>query len=271
MILHKKRFILLRYSGNNFRAERIFSMNTRAIVLAAGKGTRLMSETFNLPKVLREANGKPLIGHVLGNINFIAPKDTVVVVGYKGDMVKEYVGSEYNFALQAEQKGTGHAVMVTADQFEDFDGDVLILYGDMPLFKKQTYKDIIAKHKESGSDLTVLTSVCEEELAYGRIIRDENGKFVESIEQKDATPEQRLIREYNVGIYVAKSKVMFDALNKITNNNAQGEYYLTDLPKILLAEGKKVETHTIYNTTEIFGVNTVEDLEFCEKVLKENA
>ncbi len=243
----------------------------KAIVLAAGKGKRLHSEQFNLPKVMREANGKPLIRHVLGNIDFIDKKDTVVVVGYMKEKVIENLGSDYLYSVQDEQKGTGHAVMCAAEHFENYDGDVLVLYGDMPLFKKETYKAVIEKHEKSGADCTLLTAIIDNPPAYGRIVRDEKtGKLSDIVEEKDCTPEQKNIKELNVGIYVFKSKLLFEGLKKLKNNNAQGEYYLTDMPKIFILEGKKVETHAITNEVEIYGVNTVEDLKFCEEQLKNN-
>ncbi len=240
----------------------------RAIVLGAGKGKRLLSEKFNLPKVLREVAGKPLIKYVLDNISFIEERETVIVIGYRGDMVVKSVGGEYKYALQNEQKGTGHAVMCAADYFDGYEGDVIILYGDMPLFKGETYKAIIEEHHQSGADLTLLTSIDENPPPYGRIIRDADGAILDIVEEKDANEEQRKINELNVGIFVVKSTVLFEGLKKIENNNSQGEYYLTDLPKILISEGKRVTSYTIHNSDEIYGVNTPEDLEFCEKVLR---
>ncbi|MBQ7035952.1 MAG: NTP transferase domain-containing protein [Clostridia bacterium] len=241
----------------------------RAIILAAGKGTRLQSEQFNLPKVLRSLCGKPLIGHVLSNTSFIAPEDTAIVVGYMREKVMEAVGGEYKFAVQAEQKGTGHAVLSAEEYFADYDGDVIILFGDMPMFKKEHYEGVIKKHQESGADLTILTAIIDAPLPYGRIIRDENGNVKDIVEHKDCTEEQRKINELNVGIFVAKSRLLFEALHKIGNNNAQGEYYLTDVPKILISEGKTVTSHAIFDEVAIVGVNTVEDLEFCEKHMKD--
>lgn len=242
----------------------------KALVLAAGKGTRLMSQEAKLPKVLREANGRPLISYVLDNVSFIDKADTVVVVGYMAETVMDRVGSEYKYALQAEQNGTGHAVMCAKEHFEGYDGNVLILYGDMPLFKKETYKAIVEEHEKSGAALTLLTSVVDNPPAYGRIIRDADNKICDIVEQKDATEEQAKINELNVGIYVADSRELFEALKNVKNNNAQGEYYLTDVPKILIEQGKKVESYTIYNTNEIYGVNTLEDLAFCENILRED-
>lgn len=241
----------------------------KAIVLAAGKGKRLHSEEFNLPKVMREANGKPLIEHALSSIDFIDKKDTVVVVGYMKEKVMERLGNEYLYGVQEEQKGTGHAVMCAAEHFENYDGNVLILYGDMPMFKKETYKAVIEKHENSGADCTLLTAIIDNPPAYGRIVRDEKtGKLSDIVEEKDCTPEQKEIKELNVGIYVFKAKLLFEGLKKLKNNNAQGEYYLTDMPKIFISEGRKVETHSITNEVEIYGVNTLEDLKFCEEQLK---
>ena len=238
----------------------------KAIVLAAGKGKRLQSEKFNQPKVLRCAKGRPLLSYVLENVDFIAPEDTTIVVGYKKEMVYEAISSDYRFAVQEEQLGTGHAVASAADQLADYDGDVLVLYGDMPMLKKETYKALVEKHKAENASCTILTAVTESPLAYGRIIR-EDGKIVDIVEQKDCNAEQLNIKELNVGVYVFNSKLLFENLSKLKNNNVQGEYYLTDVPKLFIAAGKKVEAYTIGDTCEIYGVNTVEDLEFCEKNL----
>ncbi len=238
----------------------------KAIVLAAGKGKRLQSEKFNSPKVLREAKGRALLSYVLDNISFIPQEDTVIVVGYKREMVIEKTKGDYKFATQEEQLGTGHAVASAKEFFKDYDGSVLVLYGDMPMLKKETYENMVKQHEATGADCTFLTAISESELAYGRIIR-ENGKIVDIVEQKDCTPEQAAIRELNVGVYVFDSKALFENLSKLRNDNAQGEYYLTDVPKLFIADGKKVESYTIGDTCEIYGVNTMEDLEFCEKNL----
>jgi len=238
----------------------------KAIVLAAGKGKRLQSEKFNAPKVLREAKGRALLSYVLDNINFIPQDDTVIVVGYMRDKVIENTPGAYKFATQEEQLGTGHAVASAKEYFYDYDGSILVLYGDMPMLKKETYANMVKQHQENGADCTILTAVTESPLAYGRIIR-ENGKIVNIVEQKDCTPEQFAIKELNVGVYVFDSKALFENLSKLKNDNAQGEYYLTDVPKLFIADGKKVEAYTIGDTCEIYGVNTIEDLEFCEKNL----
>lgn len=239
----------------------------KAIILAAGKGKRLHSEQFHLPKVLRQANGKSLISYVLENLDFIQKKDTIVVVGYKGDMVKKELGDAYSYALQQEQLGTGHAVAQAKDYFQAEPTSVLVTYGDMPLFRRETYQRLCQIHKETGAACTILTGTAKEKLAYGRIIR-KDGEIVDIVEEKDCTPEQREIRELNVGVYVFESDLLFESLKSLKNNNAQGEYYLTDVPKILINQGQKVTSYTLEETDEIYGVNTVEELERCEKILK---
>lgn len=239
----------------------------KAIVLAAGKGKRLLSEQFNMPKVLRQACGKPLIEHVLNNIRFIPREDTCIVVGYKKEMVIEAVGSEYRYVVQEEQLGTGHAVMMAEECLKEYDGDVLVLYGDMPLLREETYKAILEKHQQSGAGCTLLTAEVNDPPDYGRIIRDAHGAVIDIVEKKDCTPEQERIKELNVGMYVFNSRLLFDGLKSLNNHNSQKEYYLTDVPKILLGKGIKVESHRVSSNNEIYGVNTLEDLAFCEKIL----
>ncbi len=238
----------------------------KAIVLAAGKGKRLLSEQYNLPKVLREANGRSLINYVLENIRFIPEQDTVIVAGYKKELLMEAVEGSYVFVSQDEQLGTGHAVMMTQPVFEGYSGDILILYGDMPLFKVETYKGIIEQHQKSGAQCTILTAIVENPPDYGRIIRSEDGKFAGIIEKKDCTQEELKIKELNVGIYVFDSKVLFESLKELKNDNSQQEYYLTDVPKIMLQKGLKIDSYTIDDINQIYGVNTPEELKLCERI-----
>ncbi|MBQ3048872.1 MAG: NTP transferase domain-containing protein [Oscillospiraceae bacterium] len=242
----------------------------KAIILAAGKGKRLHSEQFSLPKVLRQANGRPLLGYVTDSISFIDKKDTIIVVGYKREQVIEQVPG-YTFAVQDEQLGTGHAVNMARDILEGYRGPVLVCYGDMPLFTPDTYKNALLTHESAGADCTIITGVTDDKLAYGRIIRDEEGKFVTVVEDRDCTPEQKLIKELNIGIYVFNSEKLFEALGNLRNNNAQGEYYLTDAPELIRKNGGKIETYTINDGKQLLGVNTPEELEKCEAILKERA
>ncbi len=241
----------------------------KAIILAAGKGKRLHSEQFTAPKVLREANGRPLLAYVADNLSFISDKkDIVIVVGYRKEMVMEAFPEGYTFAVQEEQLGTGHAVNCAREAVGDYDGPVLVCYGDMPLFKKETYQNLVRVHADEGNDCTILTGISNRGLAYGRIIRDEDGHFTGVVEDRDCTPEQKRINELNVGIYVFDSKKLFSCLGELKNANAQGEYYLTDVPSIMMSKGWQIGTYTTRDDTEILGVNTPEELALCEEILR---
>lgn len=239
----------------------------KAIVLAAGKGTRLQTEGCDLPKVMREANGKPLLYYVLDALSFIEKKDIVLVVGYKKEKVIEYFRA-YSFAEQKEQLGTGHAVLSAQDALADYDGAVLVCCGDMPLIARDTYESLVKTHFEEGNACTMLTGTSDDNMPYGRIVRDENGNFLRVVEEKDCSPEERGIKELNSGVYVFSAKKLMAALAKLKNNNAQGEYYLTDVPYILLAEGDKIGICKRRLGNEIIGVNTAEQLNQVEKLLK---
>ena len=239
---------------------------SKAIVLAAGKGTRLQTEGITLPKVMREANGKPLLHYVLENLSFLEKKDIVLVVGYRREDVLAVYG-DYPHAVQEPQLGTGHAVAVARDYFAAYDGPVLICYGDMPLLRRSTYEHLLAAHQSQGNACTLLTGTSDLELPYGRILRDGNGEFLGVVEDRDCTPEQKAIRELNVGVYVFDSKKLFAALGELKNNNAQKEYYLTDVPAILRAQGDRVGACLACEGAELIGVNTVEQLQMVEAAL----
>lgn len=241
---------------------------SKAIVLAAGKGTRLQTEGITLPKVMREACGKPLLHYVLQNLSFLPKEDIVLVVGYHREDVLKVFG-DYPHAVQEPQLGTGHAVAVASEFFSGYDGPVLICYGDMPLLKRSTYESLLETHQKEGNVCTLLTGTCDWDLPYGRILRDEQGTFLGVVEDRDCTAEQKAIRELNVGVYVFDSKKMFEALGQLKNNNAQKEYYLTDVPAILRQEGGKVGACCACHGAELIGVNTVEQLQMVEDELKQ--
>ena len=243
--------------------------NTKVIVLAGGKGTRLQSDAAHLPKVMRLVAGKPLLYYVLNNVSFIDQRDTIVVVGYMGDLVREAFPGEYQYVTQEQQLGTGHAVSMARPLLEGFDGNVLVCFGDMPLFKPDTFKSLIATHENSGAAVTLLTTMTKVPPAYGRIIRDEKQEIVDIVEQKDCTPDQAKIREVTPGVYVFKCEWLLKALSQLKNDNAQHEYYLTDTPKIIMNMGGKIGSSMSFDEDEIIGVNTMEDLAHAEGVLQE--
>lgn len=239
----------------------------KAVVLAAGKGTRLHTEGVDLPKVMRQANGKPLLEHVLGAISFLEREDIVLVVGYQREKVLAAF-PDYPHAVQAPQLGTGHAVQCAKDALAGFDGSILICYGDMPLMRRETYEALFAAHQAAGDDCTLLSAVSEQELPYGRVIRDGAGRFSCIVEDRDCTPEEKAVRELNVGVYVFEAKALWDALSRLRCDNAQKEYYLTDAPSIILAAGGKVGACPDCTTEEMLGVNTVEQLAQVEQALR---
>lgn len=240
----------------------------KAIVLAAGKGTRLHSEQYDLPKVLRTALGKPLLGYVLEELRFVGQENTIIVAGYQREKV-EAAFAGYPFAVQSEQLGTGHAAFCAKDAVGDYDGPVLVCCGDMPLMGEKTYRTMFETHEKEGNVCTILAATCDRELPYGRILRCADGTFDRVVEDKDCTTEQKKIRELNAGVYVFDAKKLFAALAGLKNNNAQGEYYLTDVPAMLREAGGRVGVCAACTAEEMLGVNTPEQLREVEEYLKE--
>lgn len=241
----------------------------KAIILAGGKGTRLIDPANPAPKVLREANGKPLIQYVLNALDHIEKQDITIIVGFMREMVMERY-PEYPFTVQEQQLGTGHAVMcaIEASDLESYDGDVAILCGDAPMINKNTILELERVHRESGNTCTILSCLSYEDDAYGRIIR-KDGKVAGIVEAKDCTPEERAVPEKNTGLYIFDCKSLCETIKMVGNNNKQGEYYLTDVPKLLIEQGKKVDAYITDDKTQLMGVNTVEDLAVVENILKE--
>lgn len=239
----------------------------RAVVLAAGKGTRLRTEGVDLPKVLRRAADKPLLGYVLEELSFLDKGDVVLVVGYEREKVLAAF-PEYPHAVQEPQQGTGHAVQCAREALAGFTGSILVCYGDMPLMRRETYESLIATHKQEGNDCTLLSAVSEEELPYGRIVRKADGTFSHIVEDKDCTPEEKAIRELNVGVYVFEAGPLWEAIDQLKPNNAQGEYYLTDAPAYILSKGGKVGACPTCTAEEMLGVNTVEQLHQVEDIVR---
>ncbi|HHU22760.1 MAG TPA: NTP transferase domain-containing protein [Clostridiales bacterium] len=240
----------------------------KAVVLAAGKGTRLRTEGCDLPKVMRLAAGRPLLHYVLSAIDFIPREDIVLVVGYKKEQVTAGFPG-YPYAEQTRQLGTGHAVMAACRTLPDYDGDLLVCCGDMPFIRRETYLSLINKHRETGAACTILTGTSSIDLPYGRIIRDSEGKFAGIVEDRDCTPEQKRITELNSSVYIFDAAALRSVLSDLRRDNAQGEYYLTDAPALMLARGLNVDICRRELGYEIIGVNTPEQLSQVESLLRE--
>ncbi len=243
------------------------SSTVKAIVLCAGKGTRLQSEGCHLPKVLRQANGRPLLSHVLEALSFLPQEDVMLIVGYQREEVMRAFPN-YPVGVQEEQLGTGHAVLSAKEGLKGFDGHVLVCCGDMPLMKRSTYQSLVAAHMREGNACTILSGVTERALPYGRIVRDEGKHFRRIVEDRDCTPEEKSITELNAGVYVFEGQKLWRALESLRPDNAQGEYYLTDAPAWFLAQGEKVGVCSTCSSNEMMGVNTLEQLQRVEDILK---
>ncbi|NBD28097.1 bifunctional UDP-N-acetylglucosamine diphosphorylase/glucosamine-1-phosphate N-acetyltransferase GlmU [Paenibacillus glycinis] len=227
-------------------------MKVMAIILAAGQGKRMKSKLY---KVLHPVCGKPMVAHVLQTVKDADCERTVVVVGHGAETVRSYLGEGVEFALQEQQLGTGHAVQQAEPLLGGEEGTTVILYGDTPLVTSETIASLLKYHAEAGSAATVLTAVVPNPQGLGRIIRDEAGNVLRIVEQKDCTPEQALISEINTGMYAFDNKKLFQALAKVTNHNAQGEYYLTDVMEILKNAGENVGAYCTPDYAEGVGVN----------------
>ena len=232
----------------------------KAVILAAGKGTRMKSE---LPKVLHEIHGRCLVEYVIDAARAAGAEEICLVVGHKAELVKERIGDQVSYALQAEQLGTGHAVKCAADFIGD-DGDTMILCGDTPIITGATLTELVNYHREHQFKVTVLSTILDDATGFGRIIRDAEGSFSKIVEQKDATEEEKAVHEINSGMYVFRSADLKESLSKITNQNAQQEYYLTDTIEILNREAKDGQiaagAYVTERADETRGVNTIEQL-----------
>ena len=246
----------------------------KCLILAAGKGTRMASD---LPKVLHKVCDKPMVVYPLQAAAAAGAEESCVIIGYKGSLVKSEVESyirigeikePISFAEQKEQLGTGHAVKCAAD-FIGVDGNVMIICGDTPLITGETLKKLVDTHVKSGNGVTVLSAILPDATGYGRIIRDQAGAFQKIVEQKDCNEEEAAVKEINSGMYIFNSEALTASLGKLTNDNAQGEYYLTDTIAISKGAGMKVGAVPVDNNDEILGVNTHLQLETAEKIMQE--
>jgi bifunctional UDP-N-acetylglucosamine pyrophosphorylase/glucosamine-1-phosphate N-acetyltransferase len=239
--------------------------NVVAVILAAGEGTRMRS---NIPKVLHPICGSPMIEHVLAAVEEAGIQRRIAVIGHGQSLVSDHLGERAEYVVQEDRKGTAHAVMMTRDKLADFSGDVLICCGDTPLLKGETLARLVEKRRISGAKAIVLTAELADPTGYGRILRDALGRVIRVVEQKDCTPEEAEISEVNTGVYCVEGKMLFDALDKVDNNNAQSEYYLPDVLQILAAQRFKVDGIPTPDATEMVGVNSRKQLANAGKIMR---
>lgn len=237
----------------------------KAVILAAGKGTRMNSD---LPKVLHMVDGQPMVHYAIKAAKEAGALDVCVIVGYKSKLVRDSIYDIVEFVEQEEQLGTGHAVKC-AREFIGTEGNTLVLCGDTPLVTAETLKALVEAHKKQSNGVTVLSAILPDASGYGRIIRDKDGSFVKIVEDKDATEEEKAVREINSGMYLFNSEALYTSLDMITNDNAQGEYYLPDTIALIKKIGLRVEAMPVSNVDEILGVNTQEQLAAAERIMKE--
>lgn len=238
------------------------------VIMAAGKGKRMKDP--NLPKVMYRINGKPMVHYVVDLARKIESRSVIVIVGNKRELVMDYLrqvfGTDVLFAIQEEQLGTGHAVLQTESILSDFDGEVLVLSGDVPILTGKTINHLIEEHYKNHAIATVLTAKIDDPTGYGRIIRLPDNSVACIAEEKDATDQQKKINEINSGIYLFNRKDLFEALHHIKADNAQHEYYLTDVLGYFAKNGKRISAVVTENFNETRGVNTPEQLAELEKV-----
>lgn len=242
----------------------------KSIILAAGKGTRMKSET---PKVLHTIFDKTLVGYVIEAVNKTGLVDeNFVIVGHQAERVEEFIKNNYDNAktvLQSPQLGTGHAVSMVLPYLNDFEGEVIILCGDTPLVTEETLKEFIEAHHGKNSDLTVMSAIFDNPTNYGRIIRNADGSLNSIVEEKDANSEQKAVKEINAGIYCLNWAKIKPAFGQLKSNNAQGEYYLTDIIKWANEQSLKVNAYILKNNEEIFGINSKAHLAEASRMLNQ--
>jgi bifunctional UDP-N-acetylglucosamine pyrophosphorylase / glucosamine-1-phosphate N-acetyltransferase len=239
------------------------------VVLAAGLGTRMKSARA---KVLHELGGLPLISYVCRAAKSLGPQNIYVIVGHQANEVEKaveaQVGSSASFVTQTEQRGTGDAVMSARAQLEHSDSVVLVLSGDVPLIREATLSNFLAQHRASNAACSILSVRLKNPTGYGRIVRDATEQFVRIVEQKDATADEQQVKEINSGIYCFDSRKLFAALKRVKPANKQGEYYLTDVPEILLGDGEKIHVYLHADAREVSGINTRAELAEFENLMR---
>lgn len=240
--------------------------NRFAVILAAGQGTRMKSKLY---KVLHPVCGKPMVSHVVDEVRSLGLEETVVIVGHGAEKVREQLGHSVTYALQAEQLGTGHAVLQAESFLSDKEGTTIVLCGDTPLITAETMKALLRHHEEEKAKVTVLTATANDPTGYGRVIRNDAGFVERIVEHKDATDVEKQVTEINTGTYCFDNAALFQALKNVNNNNAQGEYYLPDVIEILQKQGEKIAAFHTDNFAETLGVNDRVALAEAEQMMRE--
>ena len=237
------------------------------IILAAGKGTRMRSD---LAKVLHPVCGEPMVYYSVNLARKIGSAMIVLVVGHQAEVIQEKMrGNDLVYVMQREQLGTGHAVLQAKDAFRHFEGDILILCGDVPLLSQKTVETLIRCHRENSAVVTVLTTLLDDSSGYGRIIKGNDNAIIKIIEERDATGEEKKVKEINSGIYCANCRYLFDAVSRIGNDNVQKEYYLTDMVEIVRQMGFQVNAFLAHDSQEVMGINTVDELTKAARIMEE--
>ena len=241
------------------------SNNRYAVILAAGKGTRMQSKLY---KVLHKVCDRTMVELVLDSLSDLEMQEVITVVGHGAERVKEVLGDRTKFVIKAEQLGTAHAVKMAKSELADKEGTTIVMYGDTPLIRPETINSMLDHHENSNAKATVLTAIADDPFAYGRIIRDVNGKLVKIVEEKDATDKEKQIKEINSGIYCFDNKLLFEMLEKVKNDNKQGEYYLPDVLALVREQKEIIETYLCDDFDETFGVNDRVALSYAENVMR---
>lgn len=241
-------------------------MQINAIILAAGKGTRMHTE---LPKCAYPVAGKPMVNHIIKSLKDANIDNIYVVVGFKKEVVMNVVKDKVTFIEQPNQNGTGDAIRCCKNKMKDLKGYTLIFPGDMPLIDTKRIKDFVTRHRCSKNDFTIMTTLFDNPFGYGRIYR-ENKRVVKIVEEKEATEEIKKIKEVNTGLYCINNEILFDAVDKINNNNSKGEYYLTDIVDIL-SSNYKIGSYKVVNDYRLIGINDLETLNIVEGYIKQTA
>lgn len=236
-----------------------------AVILAAGQGTRMKS---NLYKVLHSVAGRPMVKHVIDQLKSIAIDELVTVVGHGAEQVMETIGNDTKFVIQEQQLGTGHAVLQAESLLKNKEGTTIVVCGDTPLITSDTYEKLLDHHEKTGSKATILTATAPDPTGYGRIVRNGNNEVEKIVEHKDANDQELLIDEVNAGTYCFDNKALFEALSQVSTDNAQGEYYLTDVIEILRNQSEKVSAYRTPDFDETIGINDRVALAQAEKILK---